>query len=145
MIETFLATLNPMLMLFLCMVLGLVLCKTKILPDNAGKVMAKLETWVFCPALSFYTMARYCTIQNIGTHATNMVISAFGVAIALAIALPLSTLLVKDKVYERKVYQYALTFANSGYVGDPVVQALFGGIGLSYYKMYTLPISVPKQ
>ena len=53
--------------------------------------------------------------------------------------------ILKEKVYERKVYQYALTFANSGYVGDPVVQALFGGIGLSYYKMYTLPISVPKQ
>ena len=142
MIETCLATLNPMLMLFMCMVVGFILCKTGILPENAGKVMAKLETWVFCPALSFYTMARYCTIQNIGTHAINMVISAFAVAMALAIALPLSTLFVKDKVYERKVYQYALTFANSGYVGDPVVQALFGDIGLSYYKMYTLPISL---
>ena len=72
MIKTFLATLNPMLMLFICIVVGFVLCKTKILPENAGKVMAKLETWVFCPALSFYTMAYYCTVDNIGTHATNI-------------------------------------------------------------------------
>lgn len=121
---------------------GICIVYDQILPENAGKVMAKLETWVFCPSLSFYTMARYCTIQNIGTHAINIVISTFGVAMALTIAPPLSTLFVKDKVYERKVYQYALTFANSGYVGDPVVQALFGDMGLSYYKMYTLPISL---
>ena len=57
--ETFLATLTPMLVLFLCIFVGFLLKKCKILPENAGKVMAKLETWVFCPALSFSTMARF--------------------------------------------------------------------------------------
>ena len=57
MIETFLATINPMLTLFICIVLGFVLTKLKLLPENASKVMAKLETYAFCPALSFYTMA----------------------------------------------------------------------------------------
>ena len=54
--NVFLATLNPMLTLFLCIAVGFVLYKCKLLPENAGSVIAKLETWVFCPALSFMTM-----------------------------------------------------------------------------------------
>ena len=56
MLDTFLATLNPMLTLFICIAVGYIANKTKILPENAGKVMAKLETWIFCPALSFSTI-----------------------------------------------------------------------------------------
>lgn len=142
MIETFLATLTPMLTLFFCIAVGFIMGKSKILPNNAGKVMAKLETWVFCPALNFYTMSRFCTVSNIGTNATNVILSCFGVALALGIAIPLSRLFVRTKCSERGVYAYALAFANSGYIGDPVVQALFGDEMLSYYKLYCLPISI---
>ncbi|MBQ8308664.1 MAG: AEC family transporter [Clostridia bacterium] len=140
--ETFLATLTPMLMLFLCIAVGFLLKKCKILPDNGAKVMAKLETWVFCPALSFATMARFFTVKTITLHATNILISIVCVALAMAIAIPLSYVFVKEKSYDRGVYQYALTFANLGYIGDPLVLALFGEEVLSYYKLATLPFTL---
>ena len=142
MLETFLATLNPMLTLFICITVGFIIRKANLLPENAGKVMAKLETWVFCPALSFSTMARYCTPESIGKHAINIILSVCGVTIALAIAIPLGCLFVKKKCPERGIYQYALAFANSGYIGDPVVLALFGERVLSFYKLFCLPISI---
>ncbi len=142
MTETFLATLTPMLTLFFCIAVGFIMGKSKILPHNAGKVMAKLETWVFCPALSFSTMSQFCTVSSIGTHATNIILSCFAVALALGIAIPLSRVFVKTKCPERGVFSYALAFANSGYIGDPVVQALFGDEMLSYYKLYCLPITI---
>ncbi|MBO5879863.1 MAG: AEC family transporter [Clostridia bacterium] len=142
MITTFLATLTPMLTLFICIAIGFITKKAKLLPDNAGKVMAKLETWVFCPALSFSTMARYFTADSIGTHSINIIISSVGVAIALAIAIPLGKVFVPKNCSERGIYMYALAFANSGYIGDPVVLALFGEEALSYYKLYCLPISL---
>ena len=40
---TFLATLTPMLTLFLCIVIGFVIQKFKIVPENTCKVLAKLE------------------------------------------------------------------------------------------------------
>ncbi len=141
MIETFLATLTPMLTLFICIVAGFVLRKTKILPENAGKVMAKLEMWVFCPALSFATMARFFTVETLSTHATNIIISCVSVGLALAISIPLSTVFIRKKCYDRGVYQYALAFGNSGYVGDPLVLAIFGEIGLAFYKLACLPIT----
>lgn len=139
---TFIATLTPMLTLFLCIAIGFFTSKTGILSENAGKVMAKMETWIFCPALSFMTMMRYCTVDTVSTHATNIVIASVGVGLAMAIAIPLSRLFVRTDCPERGVYAYALAFANSGYMGDPVVKALFGDAVLSYYKLYCLPISL---
>ena len=72
MLATFTATLQPLLTLFLCMAIGFALKKCKVLPGNTGSVMAKLEMWVFCPALSFVTMATNCTIDTISTHAVNI-------------------------------------------------------------------------
>lgn len=142
MLQTFLITLNPMLTLFLCIAVGFLARKSKILPDNAGTTMAKLETWIFCPALNFITMARFFTVASIRTHARNILLAVVCVALSLAIAVVLSRLFVRKKCAERGIYQYALTFANGGYVGDPVVLALFGDIGLSYYKLFYLPFTL---
>ena len=138
--QIFLTVLNPMLVLFLCMAIGFTLCKTKILSHDAGKVMAKLVTWVFSPAITFYTMSMYCTIDNLIVGGSYLYISVVGLVLALLIAIPLSYVFVKEKSYERGVYQYALAFANSSYVGDPVVLALFGLEGLFWYKIVCLPL-----
>ena len=131
-----------MLTLFLCIAIGFVLRATDILPHDAGKVMAKLITWVFYPALCFTTMAKYCTVETLSKHATNLTLSVCGVALAMSIAIPLSHLFVREKCAERGIYAYALAFANSAYMGDPLVLALFGDEILSYYKMYCLPITI---
>jgi predicted permease len=139
---TFLATLTPMLTLFICIVIGFVSAKTKILPESASKTMAKMETWIFCPALSFMTMLRYCTVESLSTHGVNVISASITVAISMAMAIPLARMFVKEDSAERGVYSYALAFANSGYVGDPIVLALFGEAALAYYKIYCLPLSI---
>ena len=139
---TFIATLTPMLTLFTCIAAGFVLYKCKILPEGSGKAMAKMETWIFCPALNFMTMAYYCTLDAIGEHFINIILSSLGVMLAIGISLILSPLFVKEKGQERGVYYYALAFANSGYMGDPIVLALFGNAGLAYYKLFCLPIQL---
>lgn len=143
MIQTFLATLNPMLTLFICIILGFLLTKLNVLPKNASKVMAKLETYAFCPALSFYTMARNCTVKNIGDHGLNIIIFSVLVIVCISLSYALNRFFVKDKKsYERGVFLYALAFANIGYVGDPLAIALFGDAGFSFYKLACLPLSI---
>lgn len=140
--QTFLATLTPMLTLFFIIAVGFVLAKAKVLPDSAARPMAKMETWIFCPALSFMTMVRYCTVDSLQTHGVNIVMACISVSLAMAIAIPLSKLFVRKNTPERGVYAYALAFANSGYIGDPIVLALFGEAALAYYKIFCLPLSV---
>lgn len=142
MLETILATLTPMVTLFICIAIGFVLRKTNLIPENSAKVMAKLENWAFVPALSFSTMATFFTIDSIGEHGTNMLFACLTVGICVAIAIPLSCVFVKQKCYERNVYRYALAIANIGYMGDPIVLAMFGQEVLAYYKMFCLPFNI---
>jgi predicted permease len=128
--------------LFICIVIGYTLNKASILPKDAGKVMSKLIVWVFYPALCFVTMAQNCTFDTIKSHATNIIFSCIGVALAILLSALLVGLFAKKGTYERGVYRYALTFANSGYMGDPLVEDIFNVNVLSYYKIYCLPISL---
>lgn len=143
MLEVFLATIDPLLTLFTCMALGFILKKAKILPENATKVLSRLETWVFLPALSFKTMSQYCRIELLGDNIVNMLFGCFSIAVCIIVALTLSRFFVKDKTSsELGVYQYALAVANISYFGDPIVLALFGEEMLSYYKIFTLPFCI---
>lgn len=139
---TFLATLTPMLTLFFCIAIGFLTAKTKILPETASKTMAKMETWILYPALSFMTMLRYCTVDSLSTHGTNIIMACVSVSVSMVIAITLSKVFVKENNAERGIYSYALAFANSGYIGDPIVLALFGEEILAYYKLFCLPLSI---
>ncbi|MBQ8146876.1 MAG: AEC family transporter, partial [Clostridia bacterium] len=110
-----------------------------ILSDDAGKTIAKLETWVFCPALSFITMAKYCTVKSLSTHSINVIFACFVVFLSLIIAIPLARAFTKKNKDDRGVYEYALAVANFGYMGDSVVLSMFGSEFLSFYKLFTLP------
>ena len=143
MLDTFLATLQPMLTLFTFIALGFLLFKIKIVPEDGSKVLAKILTFAVCPALSFTSMAKYFTIDNLLEHFVNLILGSFAVGVAFIITLCLIGLFVKDKqAYERGIYKYALTFGNMGYVGDPIVIALFGLEGLAFYKIATLPFLI---
>lgn len=142
MFEAFITTLTPMLTLFSCIAIGFIIKKTGILPDNSASVLAKLETYVVFPALCFVTMGRNCKVDTLTTHLINIILGTVMVLIAIAISIFLSRFFVKEKGAEQGVYRYALAFANSGYVGDPLVLGMFGEVMLSFYKLYTLPLSV---
>ena len=143
MLKTFLGALTPMLTLALCILVGFLLRRTKLLPDNAGKVMAKMETWVFLPALCFYTTMSYCTPEKLSTYAKNLLMSAVAVLLAVLLSCTLIRFFSKPGRADYGVYLYALAFANSGYMGDPLVQSILGGdVALSYYKIFCLPISL---
>lgn len=140
MLDILLITLNPTLVLFVCIAVGFILRKTNILGDESAKVLAKLETWVFLPALNFATMSEYFTKETLSTHATNVILTIILTIIAIFLAIILSRFFYKENCYEKNVYQYALTFANFGYMGAPLVLAVFGDVGYSYYALVNLPL-----
>ena len=142
MISTFIAALTPLSTLFICIGIGFLLTKVGILPTEGSKTISKLVVWVFAPALSFITMARYFTVDTIAFNAVNLILSCFVTALCVGIAIPLSRLLTKRGTYESNIYKYALAFGNCGYMGEPLVQAIFGDLGLSYYKIFALPIAL---
>jgi len=142
MYAVFRATLSPMLVIFICLFIGFVLKKAKLLPENADKTLSKLETYVLCPALSVSAFSKYCTVQALRENYTMVLYSCGILIVAIAVALLLARLLQPSDEYKRKIYTYALSFANWGFMGNAIVPMILGGNEhLFYYQLFTLPIS----
>ena len=140
--NAFIAILTPVLTLFACMAIGFALRKTNTVPANTATALAKVETWVFCPALAFTSMAVSFTPDSLISHSTNILFAIVIVAIALVLGISLASLFVRTKCYERGIYQYALVFANLGYMADPLVESMFGDAVLGAYKFFCLPFTI---
>lgn len=140
--EVFFSTLSPMLVLFICLLVGFILNKTKVLPDNTSVVLSRLETYVFMPALSFSTFMKYCTISSIRENKAIFPYSILAITLVMLLAIPLSKLFERNDLYKRNIYKYALVFANHGFMGNAIVPAILGGSEHLYkYLLFTLPLN----
>ena len=139
--DVFLSTLSPMLMMFACMVIGYILNKKKLCPDNTATVLSKLETYVLAPALTINTFSKYCTIASLSEQYMRILFCLLILAIAIGIAFALTPLFT-GKGYNRNVYRYALTFGNFGFMGNAIVPAILGEPALYDYMLFTLPLSL---
>lgn len=141
MLEVFLNTLSPMLMMFTCMVIGFILNKKKLCPDNTAAVLSKLETNVLAPALIISTFSKYCTIASLSDQSVLILYCLLILAIAIGIGVALTPLFT-GKGYNRNVYRYALIFGNFGFMGNAIVPAILGEAALYEYILFTLPLNV---
>lgn len=136
--ELFIPTLNQMAYLFLLIVIGYVLARLRVVPDNAAGVLSKLENNVFIPALVMGTFMTKFTVESIRTAGQFLL----GGLIAIGITAPLAVLLgrfcSKDS-YVRKICTYGLAFSNFGFMGNAIVLGLFGEDILFVYLVFTLP------
>lgn len=128
-----------MLVMFACMVIGFILNKKKLAPENTATVLSKLETNVLLPALNISTFMKYCTVSSLQENGAMVLFSAIIAVLAVAIALPLSGVFTRHS-YNRNIYKYALTFGNYGFMGNAIVPAILGQEFLYSYMLYTLPL-----
>lgn len=140
-------TLQQMLTMFAFISLGFILRKTKILPENSDVTMARLETYIFVPALSLASQMNHCTVKTFTENAPLILYGAVIVVIALALSFPLSALFVKkthtnELIYQRKIYQYAMTFGNYGFMGNFIVLGVWGSEFLFKYQMFCFIVGI---
>ena len=140
MFVVFKSSLTPMLMMFTCIIVGYVLKKLKLLPENADTVLAKIETYVLVPALNISTFMNYCTWESLVSYRSFIIVSTVLIVSAVIISYPLSKIFTKDK-YQRNIYKYALAFGNYGFLGNAIVPIIMGEEYLYPYMLFTLPLS----
>lgn len=141
MFDVFVATLSPMMVMLCCMVIGFVLNKKKLCPDNTTTVLSKLETYVLCPALTINTFTKYCTVASLSEQYRMVLFALMAVLIAITLAYLMAPLFEK-KGYNRHVYHYAIAFGNFGFMGNAIVPAILGEEMLYTYMLFTLPLNL---
>lgn len=136
--QIFYSTLGQMAFLFTLIILGYILAKLKVIPDNTSAVLAKLENMIFIPALVLGTFMGSFTVEKISSAWKLLLFSSALTLIMAFIAVITAKLCNKDS-FIRKIYTYGLAFSNFGFMGNAVVMALFPDIFVDYL-IFTLPL-----
>lgn len=134
----FQTTLSQMAFLFLLIIVGYVLAKTKQLPQNASVTLSKLENTLFIPCLVAGTFIENFTVERISGAWKLLLVSTVICLIAIPTAIGISKLCAKDK-YTQNIYTYGLVFSNFGFMGNAVVSAVFPELFFEYI-IFTLPL-----
>lgn len=136
--EIFSATLNQIAFLFLLLLLGFILGKAKLVPQNTATVLSKLENMLFVPALVMGTFIKNFTVEKIGTS-LEILLTSFVIAVIMIFIAILSSKCVTKDLYEQNIFTYGLAFANFGFMGNAVVSTIFPDIFMEYI-VFTLPL-----
>ncbi|WP_455056522.1 AEC family transporter [Jutongia sp.] len=139
--DVFSSAFQQMLFMFLFMLLGYTLRKRRLIPENSSSVLSKLENLIFMPCLVLNTFMTRCTIDNLTSKITFLLYSLVSLGIALGLALILTPFFAQKKE-ERGIYRYSFMVANIAFMGNTVVEGIFGEEILFDYLMFTLPINL---
>lgn len=123
-------------------VVGYILARKKILPENAPQTLSKLLTLLFCPALTLNNLAENLNRGSIREHGKLMLISSCVIVVSILLMRPLSRLFSRGDEDLRGILDYNLIFSNYGYIGYPMVQGVFGAAVLSRFLLFATPLSV---
>lgn len=136
----FYSTLGQTIYLFLLILIGFVLTKLNILPADTAKILAKLENWIFIPALMLKTFMDDFTVDRLAQSGSVFLFSSALLVIIVPMAILISKLLIKDH-FTQNIFIYGLAFSNFGYVGISVVEAVFPQYA-SDYLVFIMPLYI---
>ena len=124
------------LRMFLLMLLGLFFRKKNIITAQGKKDLTDLVIYLILPCnivKSFMVPFDGNTLKNFG------VILILSVGIQIFCAILAKTLYRKVKDSHRPVLMYATVASNSGFLGNPVAEGVFGSMGLALASVYLIP------
>lgn len=129
--------------LFTFILIGFVLCRFSLIPNESSVVFSKLENKIFMPAVIINTFWTNCTIKNISEKWVYMLYSTVLLLVCIVTGFIISRFLTKDE-YLKKIYRYSISVANFGFVGTAMVSGIYGAdsIELFDYMMFTLPLNM---
>ena len=132
------ATVGQMMVLFSLILMGYVVAKMKVVPENSATVLSKLENNLFVPALVLGTFVENFTVEKLSTAWKLFLVSFVICIVMMFLAIAVAKCCSKDQ-YIRNIYTYGLAFSNFGFMGNAVVSAVFPDIFLEYL-IFTMPL-----
>ncbi len=137
----YLLILERIAMLFIILIIGFIIRKLNILNSNSIKNMSSMLIKVTLPAMILSSMPDNSSNPVISSTGYILLIS-FGVyAVSLALAFIVSFILHTPRT-EKGVIRFIVIFSNVGFMGYPVLEAVFGRSALFYAAIYNIPFNL---
>ena len=133
--------LKQMLVLFILMLVGICCRKCGIFNDESNKRISALVLNVANPALVLSSgINQESAIGGMEFVKTFVLAWAmFGVLMVIAYFIPI---ILKAEASEYGIYRTMTIFSNVGFMGFPVIAALFGTVALLYASLFLIPFNV---
>ncbi|GFP76109.1 AEC family transporter [Clostridium fungisolvens] len=132
---------NQMLQLFIILGLGYFLNKIKIFDDTLNQKLNKLLLNVTTPAL---VLASVSSIKQ--SNNTKEALFVFLVAIIIFTLLPLLSYMlvriIRIPRHQRGIYMFMTVFSNIGFMGFPVMKAIFGNEAVFYTSIFNMIFNI---
>lgn len=128
---------HQMILFFSILLVGNVAAKQGVIQENYLPDFAKLVSKIFLPVLIFYMTYAGTTRQMVWENAAMIGLTALFYVIISAVTWIIAKGLrpTGDKA---KVFQFAFIFGNTGFVGVPLLIALFPKDGILYLALFSI-------
>ena len=137
--DFFLPLLTIILTLFLLMVCGYFCRKKSIINNNSSKALSQLIISVGQPMMIISALAKAEYNETNVTIAWQVVVISTIMHTLMALMAFLFCKLLKKNPDQNKVFEFSLVFANAGFIGFPILDAIFGdGIGSFMGAFYVI-------
>ena len=127
---------NLMGMMFLLIMTGFMLRKFGLITDAGKKCITDVLLYAILPCNIIKAFT-----ADLGSDRWR----EFAVLLVVAVAVQVLALIICHFCYnrmnagEKAVYQYATVCSNSGFLGNPVAESVFGSMGLLYASVFLIP------
>lgn len=139
--ETFYITINQMIKLFVFLLCGFFFKKKALSPDTTATVLSKLEVNIFLPCLCFNSFSENFTLSTISEKLPLLGISLIVLGLSFLLSVLLSRIFAKNS-FIRDVYVYSYTIPNLGFIGYPLIAAVFGDEMLFNFMVFCIPFNI---
>ena len=131
--------LNTQVLMFIYVVTGIIMAKTKILKHEGRSSFINLLLDITLPCMILNSFNVDVNIDELISAGKIMVISS----VFILIAWLLSKIVWRNESPQRRaVLEFSTLFSNAGNAGMPIVDSVFGARGVFYASFYLLPVRV---
>lgn len=141
MLNTLILTVNQLINMFSFIIIGFIFRKKKIGGEGVATALSSLLVDVFMPALVFST---FCENFRISSISENIVFLWYGMGVLLVtffIAKFLSGKFAENQL-QNDIYMYSFLIPNIGYMGYPLVEAVFGTSAFLKMLIFVIPYNI---
>ena len=132
---------NSMIELFIMIFIGYLLFKLGVFDKNFNQKLTKLILHVTMPALIINSVLE----QTVKPQAKTVEMTFF-VAVAMYVLMPVAGIivakLIKADIKKQGLYAFMITFSNVGFMGFPIISAIYGGTAVFYTAIINIIFNV---
>lgn len=131
------SVISQLIILFLMIAIGFGAAKGKVFPEGTNKILAQLVISVTNPCMVLYSVLgsqRQLSNQEV-LLLTAIAIATFALLIVVGRLLPR---LLRCPARDKNLYRFMCTFGNMGFIGFPVVNAIYGQSAVFYAAIFNL-------